>query len=374
MTQSLNAYTASQMQLGYGAASVNILLSLEKLDTEITWFPIGNPVLTIPKHEQIKKWIDRQNNFNANYPSFTCWHENQLALRLGKGLNYALSFFELNKLNPRRISHLNSVDHILTPSKWGESVLKEHDIKPPISVIPMGVDTQIFRPQKLEKEKDKFVVLVMGKWEIRKSHDLIPDIFHKAFENCEDVEFWMVTNNVFLTQEETCEWQYYYQSILGEKLREKIRFISPLSTDIELANLMNKVSCGLSLSKSEGWDLPLLQMMACGIPVIATNYSAHTEFCTSKNSYLIDIDELEVAFDGKWFGEGTDNQGEWAKIGPPQINQTISHLKYLYKNRPDNPNGIKTAHKLTWNACASKLKEIIYPKEELNPMDMYEVF
>ena len=49
--------------------------------------------------------------------------------------------------------------------------------------------------------------------------------------------------------------------------------------------------CGLFPARAEGWNLELLEMMACGKQVIATNYSAHTEFCTKENSILIESDE-----------------------------------------------------------------------------------
>ena len=37
----------------------------------------------------------------------------------------------------------------------------------------------------------------------------------------------------------------------------------------------------LSCSRSEGWGLPLIEAIACGVPSIALNYSAQTEY--SKN-------------------------------------------------------------------------------------------
>ena len=41
--------------------------------------------------------------------------------------------------------------------------------------------------------------------------------------------------------------------------------------------------------------------MALNKPIITTNYSAHTEYCTADNAYLINIDGLTPAEDGKFF-------------------------------------------------------------------------
>jgi glycosyltransferase involved in cell wall biosynthesis len=38
------------------------------------------------------------------------------------------------------------------------------------------------------------------------------------------------------------------------------------------------IKCMLSLTRGEGFGLPLLEAAACGLPIIATQWSAHTEF------------------------------------------------------------------------------------------------
>jgi hypothetical protein len=92
--------------------------------------------------------------------------------------------------------------------------------------------------------------------------------------------------------------------------------------------------------------------MAMNKPVIASDYSAHTEFCNKDNCFLVDIEDVEPANDGKYFR----GQGNWAKIGQKQIDQIVDYLRYAYKNRVQtNPNGLKTAKSLTWSSSASKI-------------------
>ena len=40
----------------------------------------------------------------------------------------------------------------------------------------------------------------------------------------------------------------------------------------------NKVNCYLTLTKGEGYGLPLLESARCGLPIIATNWSGHLDF------------------------------------------------------------------------------------------------
>ena len=100
--------------------------------------------------------------------------------------------------------------------------------------------------------------------------------------------------------------------------------------------------------------MELLEMMACGKPVIATNYSAHTEFCTEDNAMLIEIEDVEDAYDGKWFS----GQGRWAEFGYDQEERLIDCMRVCYRDRIlGNPAGLKTAKKFTWENTVDKLLE-----------------
>lgn len=83
-----------------------------------------------------------------------------------------------------------------------------------------------------------------------------------------------------------------YKKSLEEELGDNIPKIYILHGNmkpIELKSLYSseKVSALVSLSKGEGFGLTLLEAAACGLPILATNYSAYTEFL---NDSFIKID------------------------------------------------------------------------------------
>ena len=91
-------------------------------------------------------------------------------------------------------------------------------------------------------------------------------------------------------------------------------------------------------------------------PVIASNYSAHTEYCDSENSFLVEMNDLEPAIDNKFFF-GTSN---WGKIDQQQIDQTIEYMKHCYKNNIiENKPGLTTAQKLSWQNTSNLLEGCI---------------
>ena len=105
-----------------------------------------------------------------------------------------------------------------------------------------------------------------------------------------------------------------------------------------------------------GGNLELLEMMSCGKHVIATAYSAHTEFCNESNCRLVDVNSLEEAHDDKWFFGG----GNWASIKEPQIDQIISHMQEVHKLKQEhsleiNHTGIETAEKFSWNNTTKEI-------------------
>jgi glycosyltransferase involved in cell wall biosynthesis len=241
----------------------------------------------------------------------------------------------------------------------GKKILEDNGIKQKINIVPLGIDNTIFdyklSDKNTKQSNDPYVFIMIGKWEVRKGYDLLLDLFNKAFSTEDNVELWLMGSSdpTCFSQQEMDQWHSFYSS---GPLASKIRIIPRVKAQKDVADLISKADCGLFVSRAEGWNLELLEVMAMNKPVITTNYSAHTEFCDKNNSFLIDITEKETAFDGKWFL----GHGNWAKIGQQQIDQTIDYMRYVYKNNiRTNIHGIKTGQKYSWQHSAQQLIQCI---------------
>lgn len=346
-------YSSPVNKTGYGIASLNILKELDKI-SDITYYPIGQPsVNNKDDHDFVLSLLKKRMGPDINAPNFKIWHQFDLLEHMGKGKYIAYPFFELDTFNDYEKINLAVPDHICVSSKWGQSILLENGISLPSSVVPLGVDRNIFNDELGKTRSDsKYVFLNIGKWEVRKSHDILFYIFDQAFPDQKDVELWILASeqtNSYSSVDDLNKWKAMYNS-------DRIKLFSGFNTQEEIAQLIANADCGLYPSRAEGWNLELLETMSMGKPTIATNYSAHTEFCTSDNCYLVNIDETEKAFDGKAF----QGQGNWAKLGKNQIDNIIEHMRFVYNNKINtNLNGIETAKKYSWSNSAHSVLRCI---------------
>jgi len=337
---------------GYGYASINILKELA-VDNNVGLTPIGNPnIESNDEGKIVSHAINLSSMIPYDAPAIKIWHQFDLLNRPGNGKYFTFPFFEVDTFNQKELYNLNFSDEIIVSSSWAKSILEKNKIKKTVHVVPMGVDTTIF-DSNITNATDNYVFVTIGKWEKRKAHDTIIDCFNNAFNENDNVELWMVTYNPFLNKEEENQW---LERIEKSKLKNKIKVFPRVSSHKELARLISYTNCGIYISRGEGWNLELLETMAMNKPVIASNYSAHTEYCNDKNSFLVDMPETELAVDNKWF-MGTSN---WGKISQEQIDQTIAHMINCYKNNiRENPEGVKTANQLSWKNCSDKLVRCI---------------
>lgn len=335
-------------QLGYGVAGLNTLKALQAEDINVSFFPIGQPqVVTQEDAEAVKRGMEAAKLFDVNAHCVRMWHQHDMSQFVGRGKHVGFPIFELDTFNDLEKHHLQSCDELMVCSKWAKDVVDSNTLLCPTSVVPLGVDMNIFKPVP-RRVSDKTIFFNCGKWEVRKGHDILIEAFKNICDKVENVELWMMCSNPFNSEEEENKWKQAYN-------HPQIKLIPRMETQQEVYNIMTQVDCGVFPSRGEGWNLELLEMMAIGKHVIATDYSAHTEFCTEENCGLIPISDTEPAFDGKWFF----GQGNWAAINAFEIN-TLAHKmlemhNFLHIENCINEAGIETARKFSWQNTAREM-------------------
>ena len=339
-------------QLGYGLTGFNIVKNFYEDKHRVALWVLGQPEAHPSFHPMIKECLENAKMPDFQAPCLRIWHQFDMSHFTGSGEKIGFPIFELDTFTEQEKHHLSSLDKIFVCSQWAKNIITKNGIKVDTRVIPLGVDSNIFLRSASSRKNTIF--FNCGKWEKRKGHDILPEIFSKAFEPEDNVELWMMCENPFCSPEENNDWiNSYKRSGLGDK----IRLIPRQQSQKEVYNIMKQTDCGVFPSRAEGWNLELLEMMSCGKHVIATNYSAHTEFCNRDNCRLVKVDNLEEARDDKWFF----GDGKWASIEESQTDQIISHMREIHNLKQQealkiNEAGLKTAKKFSW---ANTTQEII---------------
>ena len=287
----------------YGYTSINFISQFLMQGIDIAIDPIG----------PCKETIETSKPFFTNGNSLRLFHQHDIHSRIGTGKHFGFPIFELDNFSTKEIRSIQACDEIIVCSKWAKGVMSNF-FSGPIHVCPLGVDSNMFFPKPTNSYTTRF--LNIGKWEVRKGHDILIECFNKAFGPKDNVELWMVPSNRFLTPQEQRYWERLYN-------HPKVKILPRLETQKHLVNIINKVDFGIFPSRAEGWNLGLLEMMSCGKHVICTNYSGHTEFTDKDCASLIEIDKLESAYDAKWFfnqGKPRRKQG----TGSEEITRTLT--------------------------------------------------
>jgi glycosyltransferase involved in cell wall biosynthesis len=343
---------------GYGRTVYNLLKALDKLGNNITFISIGQPQPeTNEEISLLQKLINNQDNFDIQAPSILIYHQFALLQHcISKNKYIAMPIFEGEGFTPREKVNLSVQDRLFVCSHWAKSMIEQFLPGIPTYVVPLGVDTSIFYNKNkyglIPYEENKpYTFINTGKMELRKSINILYKIFNLAFEPTDNVSLIMSVDNPFYTPEEFNKWVNIYKS---SKLGDKITFINKCPTQSHLSGIFRQCDCCVAISKSEGFDLPLLECLATGLPAIVTNVSAHQEYCNNENAFLISETEKELAEDGKWF----HSEKYWMKFTPDAIDQCVEYMRKCYKERiTTNPAGVETAKKFSWTRSAQAFIE-----------------
>lgn len=188
------------------------------------------------------------------------------------------------------IATFAKADEIWTPSNFSRQTFINSGINPDkVQVIPNGVNTEIFTPlgEKLPiPTLKRFKFLYVGGTIYRKGIDLLLQAYVSLFTSEDDV---------CLIIKDMGGDSFYRGQTAKEKIFEikakpgtpEIQYIDAMLTEEETASLYRTADVFVSPYRGEGFSLPTLEAMACGLPVIVTEGGATDDFVDDSVGYLI---------------------------------------------------------------------------------------
>jgi len=335
----------------YGLVGKYITRELLKQGREICLHPIGN-------YDDDQFILDNINLGNLNGPFVKLFHQNQLQGLPETSMRIGFPIFELDRLNKQEQDQLRHVDKLFVCSQWAKDVAAQYFPANLISIIPLGYDPSVFYPQHANRwythsKTTRF--LNIGKWEYRKGHDILVEAFAAAFSAYDDVSLTMHCENIFIGEENKW-WEELYRNKLGGRVKFTYRHDYPKHTD--LANLYASNDCFVAPTRAEGWGMPILEAMACGLQVITTNVTGQSEYISGENALLVEADGTEIASDGAWFFPERTEGGRWAKLGDNAMESLVENLRKIHALKNLNgyvgPVNMGGAAEFTWDNTVDK--------------------
>jgi glycosyltransferase involved in cell wall biosynthesis len=111
----------------------------------------------------------------------------------------------------------------------------------------------------------------------------------------------------------------------------------------------------VAVSRGEGWDMPLMEAMACGVPAIATDWGAHREYLHPGSAYPLRVLRTVPAVAKCPYYAGF----RWAEPDPEHLRHL---LREVYEQRDEaRRRGAAAAREMaerwTWRHAARRIRE-----------------
>lgn len=269
---------------------------------------------------------------DQNLNSLIFWYPNTFEEILAKipkvdgTKRYGYFIFEYTKVPDVYIQALNKLDGVLTASKWGVETLKKNGVTVPLFVVPGGVDHNIFNSKTRNLDKKRFRFIHIGKAESRKGTSLVIQAFNEAFQGNRKIRLSLFIDNPHLRSFDADMFLNSVKEGLG--LKYPVDNIDVRHFEDNIVNIYNSHHAAVFASKAEGIGLPIVEAMACGLPVIVPFNSGITEYATGDNAILIkDLVEEDI-FDPAFFAV----KGEFGKWYAPKVEDLVAKMKWVNEN------------------------------------------
>ena len=236
------------------------------------------------------------------------------------GYKIAYNVWESTRYPDDFFKRLFYFDEVWIPTQWQyDSLIEQGYPKEKLTIVPEGVDINTFKPVDIITLKDKFKFLLFGRWDYRKSTTEIIKTFNETFKDNDNVELVCSVENSYANDgmKSTKERLKHYNLE-----NDKINILKFPSRE-EYVNYLQQGDVYVSCSRSEGWGLPLIESMACGIPSIYSNWGGQLQFADNKG-IPVNISHLRPANIGD-----KDTVGEYCE---PDYNDLSIKMLDAYNN------------------------------------------
>lgn len=262
------------------------------------------------------------------------------------------SMLEVTGLPRDWVAGCNSMDEVWVPATFNVETFRNSGVRVPIHVVPLGVDTDYYHPGIAGfRPSTKFTFLSVFEWGERKAPEVLLRAFAEEFKPAEDV---LLLLSVF-NRDPTIDVEREIAALDLPASAPIAVMVNPEFTDYQMGSLYRSADCFVLPTRGEGWGMPILEAMACGLPTIATSWSGPADFLHEDIGYPLAVRSLIPAEARCPYYEGF----EWA-------DPDFDHLRVRMREVVANPEAARqrgraaaaeVQAKYTWGHTAGRVRE-----------------
>ena len=275
------------------------------------------------------------------------------------GIKIAYNVWESTRQPEQFFNRLLEFDYLWVPSEWQKQCSIDQGYPADrIYVVPEAVNGDIFFPEKdksLDEYKDgRFKFILFGRCDYRKSTIEIIRTFLSTFLKDEPVDLVVSIDNPYSGDGiKTTEERLKFHGLNDDRVKVK-----HFPSREDYIKYLKSGDVFISCARSEGWNIPLIESMACGTPSIYSNWGAQLEFAGNKGLSVKIVGEklASASKDSDYELFGGDFPGNYCE---PDFNDLAKVMRYSYDNYDECKNiaiedSKEIRNKFSWGNVAEK--------------------
>lgn len=287
-----------------------------------------------------------------------------------RSIRILYTMMETECIHPTMVGLTNdNYDEVWVPTAWNAETFKKSGLTLPTRIMPLGVDPFIFNPtgpawlprcrlvttnhataEEVPEAEFTFIYVFLPSF--RKAAGFLMDAFHDAFAGDPHTGLILCISHHRGSDEEI--------ETLRPERGGPVWVLHGEYTEHDLAAFYRACNAYVCTSKGEGWNLPMCEAAACGLPVIAPRSSCHSDVAGA-DALLFDHEGWESIVGADKISPWYDNMA-FPIYGKRSHEHLVEHLRATRRGTPEVraraarfQNRLRT--ETTWDHAARKVAE-----------------